>query len=524
MRPPALGQWLADWRRFGLAVGIFVFGHWALRLALSPNLGRDAVEEALAAQYWAWGYHPSNPPLHTWLLRLLEPVLGQGQVAHGALHFGLLALALWGMRACGRRLGLAPATASLLALSPLLAPVLGWDALSVYTHSLAAAALAPWCLWALLGVLARPTGERSLLLGLVLGLGLLAKYSLLLFIPALLAAAMGQAPARPQRVAIAAAAAVAAALAAPAYLWLLAGTDRLALALADGLRPGGSSALDGLWALMLALSEASALLVFCCWVSWGLRRQQPSGKDGGASLPCHSRLLRHFFVLSLAAGVGLAVLFGLGGLSAHHLMVWVLLLPLWLALEALRGAPALSPQALRRLAGVLLLAILAAALALPLKWFTQAERCGGCQGLLPLQAIAADLQAAGFRGGMVVAADRSLGGGLIPFLPPGSTVWVPGALPQAPWPGSAEPERGRRGEKETEKEKETLEGSCVLIWPERQQTPATLPPVLAPLLAPFRARTVASGRINASRHPLRYGGGRSYGVNFLLLPTMETCR
>ena len=44
----------------------------------------NVVQEALAAQGWAWGYHPRNPPLHTWLLMASYSVFGVGLIGFAA--------------------------------------------------------------------------------------------------------------------------------------------------------------------------------------------------------------------------------------------------------------------------------------------------------------------------------------------------------------------------------------------------------------------------------------------------------
>ena len=55
---------------FWVILALYLVAHVLLRLWETPNIGKNEVQEAVAAQAWAWGYQPRNPPLHGRLWRV----------------------------------------------------------------------------------------------------------------------------------------------------------------------------------------------------------------------------------------------------------------------------------------------------------------------------------------------------------------------------------------------------------------------------------------------------------------------
>lgn len=400
----------ATGRTFSLAVTAYALAHLAFRLAALPELGRDAAEDALSAQAWAWGYAAGNPPLHTWLLRAFWHVGGDLVAAEAALHFGLLAATyLLLHRAATSALG-PGARAGVAAALPSLTLVLGWDALTVYTHGLAGTAALAFFLWRLLRLVAAPTIGRAAIAGAALGLAALAKYptaglALGLTAGLVLVPESRRAVTAPMLAALALAAAAAIA---PHAAWHL-----LHAPPAEG-QAGSPGALA---ALATALAGALAPVLAAGALAWLAQpRRHATWAVGGA--PPALRVLAAGGATALAAAVLAAAAVPLPRASAHHLVALPIVAAFLLA-AGLRG---------RGLAAVAAAILLCAAVA----FATHVARsiggllpCDPCYLQRPYAAAAAALRADMPQGGTLVAPDALTGGGVLAHLP-GVRVVVPG--------------------------------------------------------------------------------------------------
>jgi hypothetical protein len=189
----ASASWLGSPLFFWGVLALYLAAHVLLRLWETPNLGKNDVQEALAAQGWAWGYHPRNPPLHTWLLMGSYSLFGVGLFAHVILKYALLGATYTFAYLSGRRLLSTPQLALMATLSVSSLTPFAWTVHTALTHTLLLATIIFATTWAAV----RLTTYRRVLdyavLGVVIGLGLLAKYSYPLFLLPLLAAMLCQA-------------------------------------------------------------------------------------------------------------------------------------------------------------------------------------------------------------------------------------------------------------------------------------------------------------------------------------------
>lgn len=183
-----LADCLASQRCFWLFLALFLIAHLVLRLWETPNIGKNEVQEAVAAQSWAWGYHPRNPPLHTWLLMGSYAVFGVGLLAHAVLKYVLLGAVYGFAYLSGRRLLSSTTLAAVSAASLTLLGPVAWTVHAAWTHTLLLAVCVLATFWAAVRVTQRRTLTDYLVFGVMIGLGLLAKYSFLLFLGPLLAA------------------------------------------------------------------------------------------------------------------------------------------------------------------------------------------------------------------------------------------------------------------------------------------------------------------------------------------------
>lgn len=198
----------------------------AYRLALGA-LDRTELSTD-EAQYWFWGQSLdfgaySKPPLIGWIIRSSTELFGQSVAAVRLPAVLLHAATAWVIFACARRL--APlSVAALASLLYLVSPAvaLGSALMTTDTPLLLAASLA--LLAQLHGGQAHAAGQRSpgaaVLLGLTLGLGLLAKHAMLFWLPGAALAALFSPAFRLARADLLVAAGTMAVVIAPHLVWL----------------------------------------------------------------------------------------------------------------------------------------------------------------------------------------------------------------------------------------------------------------------------------------------------------------
>lgn len=273
------------------AVWIGLFGGYFLvqaviRVLIGPALELDEAEAFWFARDLAAGYN-AQPPLYFWLQWAFFRIFGESIVALALLKAVLLwgsltALFLW----LARQVPVRQAGVAVLALG--LLPQVVWEAQRALTHSVLVFALAVAFVLAFHRMLQRSTWRDAMVLGIVTGLGLFAKYNFVL-VPAgfLLWAAITQRR-RLDWWRIAVAMAIAAAIAAPVAFWAfmnpgLAGASLHKL----GLDPAGfaRARAQGLLSLAIGVVSFLALAVLVFGGLWLAReRQQAARPDAVAYL------------------------------------------------------------------------------------------------------------------------------------------------------------------------------------------------------------------------------------------------
>ncbi|MSR54548.1 MAG: hypothetical protein EXS09_14855 [Gemmataceae bacterium] len=154
---------------------IYLLIHFALRLQEGNTLRWDESEQTLFSQRLALGYN-DQPPIYTWLLWTVFQVTGVSLLGLHVLKSLILSAFYIGTYAAARKL-VEPKFALLGTLSLLLTPYFAWTALIDGAHTLFVAAFVPVAFLVVLRLLDRPSSGGFALLGLVVGLGVLAKYS-----------------------------------------------------------------------------------------------------------------------------------------------------------------------------------------------------------------------------------------------------------------------------------------------------------------------------------------------------------
>lgn len=348
--------------RSDLALAVLLIGylaaHLGLRLLEGECLRWDEAEQTLFTQQIALGYN-DQPPVYSWLLAGLFRVTGVslgGVYLFKALILGTIYVGVYVM---ARRL--APAGfAAPAALALLLTPYFGWSALIDGAHTLFVTAVVPFAALLAFRVFARPTACGHTLLGLVLGFGVLAKYSFVLLAIAL-PVAMFTVPAyrarlRDPRLLLTMAVGLLVVL--PHAGWV---ADHWALVRDRPMKRGGFAAdmdvaarvwsgLDSLGqTALLTLGPMIGVLVICfpagCWRM--LRR--PAQSD-------ETRLLGRWLVV-VGCALLLLVLLGVTRFRTHWLIPAAVLLPVYLFARLAEAPPRRGRIAFLTVAAVAAIAV-----------------------------------------------------------------------------------------------------------------------------------------------------------------------
>jgi 4-amino-4-deoxy-L-arabinose transferase-like glycosyltransferase len=264
-------------RRLWLAgFAVYLLAQVAVRMMVGPALELDEAEAFWFARELAWGYN-AQPPLYFWLQWGMFQIVGEGVLALALLK----AVLLWGAAAAlflwlAGRVDVAQAGIAVLALG--LLPQVVWEAQRALTHSVLVFACAVWFVVALHRMVTRGSWGDAVVLGLVTGLGVIAKYNFVMVpVGFLLAVAMSRAGRRVAWGRVAAAMSIAVAIVAPVAVWALlnrevAGGSLHKLGL-DG--PGFVMArVEGVVSLIVGAASFLALALVVLSVFWALRERR----------------------------------------------------------------------------------------------------------------------------------------------------------------------------------------------------------------------------------------------------------
>lgn len=382
---------------------------------LTPSGHFDDTVAFEDAQSFQWGYEAKSPPLFVWLARALMLLTGPRIETIFALRMACLFAAFAGLTLLARRLQPDTLLAAGAGLAMLATFHFHWYFLDKYANTTLALAMMPYALLAFLRLGRRADVWSYALFGLVAGVGLLTRYHFAILLAAMVAAALGSPKWRTvvcdRRIGLSLG--LAALITAPHFAWFLGHWSALRgeVSFAVGFHGTAdpvSAALEALGNLLeetvsIFLFPLAVLLAALLWPA--LRPVTVADPERAEDL----RFLRNTVIAAFA----IMVLFALGGatrIRSRHLF-FLSLLPLWLIarLDARRLRPFAAPGFLAALYGCLVVA----GLGFPIKGWVYAERCTRCERVLPFDAYARAIAAAGFSGGTIVHSQEMSRGALL---------------------------------------------------------------------------------------------------------------
>jgi len=169
---------------------IYIFIHLLVRILFSQILQVDDSEQIDHAQNLLLGYPIPQPPLYSWLSWSMFQIFGTGLLALTLLKYALISLTFWFTWLVSGRLFQHLQTRYIATFSYLLMPSFAWHMHQGFTHTILLGFGIILSLHALLLLKDNNSIKNYLYLGLALGIGLMAKYSFLLFMVPLLISAI----------------------------------------------------------------------------------------------------------------------------------------------------------------------------------------------------------------------------------------------------------------------------------------------------------------------------------------------
>jgi 4-amino-4-deoxy-L-arabinose transferase-like glycosyltransferase len=324
VRPSAARAALAaSW--FSAAMGPYLLLVGGLRTLVARSLMFDESEQLALSQVLALGYG-TQPPLLIWVAWCAVAVFGVSTATILGLRFAVLGLMYTGLYACGRSLGTSHNRAALAAAGALLVPAVSWDFVLDKTNTPMACATASFAVAALVSAVRTGSRGAAVCVGLLVGLGVLSKYTFLPFVAGLVGAALTVPEYRTWVLSRRGAAAALTALVVllPHAAWVVANRAELADGITHSItdRPERTLSRLALSAGDVAvMSFGVILLAFACLAPHVFRR--------GSERPAQ-RVLGRALVLAGVAAIAVVVLAGGTRFKPHWFTPLAVLLPAFL--------------------------------------------------------------------------------------------------------------------------------------------------------------------------------------------------
>ncbi len=416
-----MGRIVATPRGFYIFVGLYIGAVFLARAVPFPGSSDDTAELLLHSQYFAWGYELKNPPLMSWLVIAAQQLFGVSLLSVEAVKFALLLLAYLFLYRAAREILKDDRLAALAALSPVALYSVAWILAWKYSHSVLVLTMCVVTFYALLRLEKRGDLASYVIFGVITGLGLIAKYNYLLFVIALIVAAM-TAPGLRARLGdrrILLSLAIAGAIALPPLAWFINHSGELQGLIdykfqispeKDRLGAAGLGLISVAKAYLDFLMPLIFLLGLFFWRAFTPLRAGAVPSDRWRPVLGISLLLMTAVIL-----FGVPA-FGVSRFQFSYLYVFILF-PIYF-FARVQGIGA-GERALNRFGAVLMLLGAIVPLLLLAKFWFEPLWCRKCPLHIPYPAFAEDIRRAGFERGTIVShSSRYKNGGILrPFFP-----------------------------------------------------------------------------------------------------------
>ena len=305
----------------------------------------DDAEQLIYLPHFRAGYGGSQPPLFTWINWIATHLFGISILTLKVVKYLVLFLAFVAVHQAMRRLGYERHTAAAASLGLLTAPQIVWEMQHALTHSVASLSFCALAFLALADLLIRRTTASYIFFGAAAALAILAKFNDVIFVAAMLGAALSirsyRAAILDKRILVSLIVLVLAL--APTALWSLDHSNAL-FARMDKFRldPSGHSflftRLKGLVEFGIATFDFAILTLLVCGLAFALPKLDPAKRmtEVGTS----DRFLARILLIGYALTAILVLTSGTTAVRDRWLLPLLFLLPAYIAVRAERAGPA----------------------------------------------------------------------------------------------------------------------------------------------------------------------------------------
>jgi hypothetical protein len=382
-----------------------ILWYWFLRAFVFSGVGPDDAEQLIFSQSLELGYSTGNPPLITWLVILFQQIFGVTVLAVVTLKFALLWATYYLVYRCAVRVLTEERLAALATLSLFAIYYIAWDSVFNYSNSLLMIALIAATFLGLIRLEEKGDWLSYILLGFLIGAGLLAKYTYLLFALPLLIAALFD-PALRVRLAnrgFLLTIAIVLAANAPHFYWMIEHQHLLQQRAVDRFSQMGSETF--ITARMLGVLEVGRILFdismpmlgILLIAFWPACRRIVWGEEDARR---YHRLLTITFLIAIGVTVIGTLVIGISRIRSHYMMILLLFPVLFFARVKFAAC---APWRFKGYAAALSVLIAVVVAGLGLKYFIDPHRSSKAYYNIPYDAYAEQLRAAGFEHGTIFA-------------------------------------------------------------------------------------------------------------------------
>jgi len=382
-----------------------VLAHFIVRGLLYPAAPTDDAEQLLFSQVFRAGYDVVNPPLYTWLVIAAQQVVGVEAWSVSLIKFPAYWLIFYFLYVLGRPAIEDDHLAILAALSPLWLYYVAWDAVLSYSHTVLATAL----IVAALVVLQRIQNKGGVLsyalFGIVLGLGILSKYTFGLAALAMIIAGIIYRPYRPRLLnpKMLIALLIAGLILTPHIHWLLTQSDMVGTAVSGKFEMNGDGGF--LMARLKGVTSAfssgfgfiSPLWLVLLVVFWRPVRDRLRVHE---IIPPATKFLAIYLFTVIAILAIFVLALGVTKIRAHYMFV---LIPFPVVFFAWIKPALKHPRQAQIYGATLVVMAVLLVGGMVGKYISEPLRCKRCQLLVPYKDIGQKLRDIGFTGGTIFA-------------------------------------------------------------------------------------------------------------------------
>ena len=392
-------------KKFYALISFITVSHFIIHGFLYPGTLNDDAEQLLFSQVFRWGYGVNNPPLYTWMVIAIQQIIGVENWSVSIIKFTAYFLIFHFMYLLGLRVLKDHQLVILCALSPFFLYYIAWDSIMTYSHSILVTVFILATLVSLIRTFDHMDVTSYGLFGLLLGFGLLSKYTYVIFFLSLILTTITFPAFRKIIIntKFLISLIIIAIIVSPHAFWLYGNTDILGNSISHKFEikqtsPFLESRLKGLLSVITSfINFISPLWILLLAVFWKPILNQLKITHIKA---IKTRYLLHYLFFTLVLISILILIIGVSKVRAHYM---VLFIPFPIAFIAwLEPQLKLSTKSIRFTTGVLVSVSLLVLGGMIAKYFTEPHRCKRCQLLVPYKDISQKIRDIGFSNGTII--------------------------------------------------------------------------------------------------------------------------